>query len=475
MKVLIVALNRNRQPVAVMPYGACVVAQAALYAGHETRLLDLMFEGDPAGALERICRKFRPDVAGFSLRNIDNNDIRNPVSYTAEAASMIVLARKTCGAKIVLGGAALAVMPEALLRAAGADYGALGDGAAVFPRLLSVLSAGGNPMSVPGVCPAAGGTFAANPPDLSGAAGTELFPEFGRWLDLRAYARHMSAAPLKTKLGCPFGCVYCTYPAGEGRSYRLCPPRTVVAAVKELAAAGVRDIEFVDNVFNSPHAHAMELCGLLAESGTGARFHTMELNPEFTDDALLGAMQRAGFAGIGITAESADDGVLAALGKNYRSAQLERTAATVERHTIPCMWIFMLGGPGETRETVRRTLDFARRRVRPSDTAFFNAGVRLYPGTPLEAAARREGALATPEAGMLAPVFYLSPGVDKDWLLGALAAATRENMNFINSDSLALPFLSSLYSLAYFAGIEQPLWKHTRHLRRGLRGLGVNA
>ena len=48
-------------------------------------------------------------------------------------------------------------------------------------------------------------------------------------------------------------------------------------------------------------------------------------------------------------------------------------------------------------------------------------------------------------------------------------------MNFIDSDSLALPFLPGLYALAHFAGFKQPLWKHTRFLRRGLRGLGVNA
>lgn len=199
----------------------------------------------------------------------------------------------------------------------------------------------------------------------------------------------------------------------------------------------------------------------------------MELTPEFTDAPLLAAMGRAGFAGIGITAESADDRVLAALGKNYSAAHLELAARAVEGQELPCMWIFMLGAPGETKETVERSLDFASRRVRPSDAVFFNAGVRLYPGTALEAAARREGTLIKPAAEMLDPVFYVSPGVEKDWLLKTLAAATRKNLNFIDSASLELPFLSGLYGLAHLAGIKQPLWKHTRLIRRGLRGLGV--
>ena len=472
MKVLIVSVNRNRRPEAVMPYGACVAAQAALAAGHETRLLDLMFENDPGKALERACREFRPDIAGFSLRNIDNNDISDPVSYSAEAASLVAVARSACCAGIVLGGAAVGIMPEALLRLTGADWCVLGDASSAF---LSSLAAGGEPRAVPGVCALVGGGFRASAPDLSTHPGAGLFPEFGRWLDLRAYSRLMTAAPLATKLGCPFGCVYCTYPVLEGGAYRLCAPEAVLVAVRALAAGGVRDIEFVDNVFNSPYAHAMELCSLLAGSKTGARFHTMELTPEFTDAPLLAAMRRAGFAGFGVTAESADDGVLAALGKNYDSAHLDRAARAVEAQALPCMWIFMLGGPGETRETVERTLEFARRRVRPSDTVFFNSGVRLYPGTALEAAARRDGTLTKPAAEMLEPVFYLSPGVDKEWLLKTLAAATRENMNFIDPASLKPPFLSRLHGLAHLAGFKPPLWKHTRSLRRGLRALGVNA
>ena len=474
MKVLIVSVNRSRQPAAVLPYGACVAAQAALGAGHETRLLDLMFEKDPGAALERACRAFRPDVAGFSLRNIDNNDMRAPASYPAEAASLIASARRACGAKVVLGGAAAAVMPEALLRLTGADWCLLGDAASSFPRFLAALAEGRDPLCVPGACAIADGAFSANRPDLSGPAGAGLFPEFARWVDLRAYARQMAAVPLKTKLGCPFACVYCTYPAGEGGAYRLCPPETVLRGVRELVGAGVRDIEFVDNVFNSPYDHAREICGLLAENRTGARLHTMELNPGFTDAPLLAAMGRAGFAGIGVTAESADDGVLAALGKNYGAARLELAASAVREQEIPCLWMFLLGGPGETKETVERTLEFARRRVKHSDTVFFNAGVRLYPGTPLEAAARRDGSLTAPREGMLEPVFYLSPGVEKSWLLETLAAATRENMNFISSDSFTRPFLPGIYGLARFAGVKQPLWKHTRLIRRGLKSLGVN-
>jgi hypothetical protein len=97
------------------------------------------------------------------------------------------------------------------------------------------------------------------------------------------------------------------------------------------------------------------------------------LNPRFLDDALLTAMERAGFTGIGITPESASDEVLRGLNKGFTTEDVRRAAETVARHKLPCCWIFMLGGPGETRETVRETFDFAARYVRKNDVAFFNA------------------------------------------------------------------------------------------------------
>ena len=69
----------------------------------------------------------------------------------------------------------------------------------------------------------------------------------------------------------------------------------------------------------------------------------------------------------------------------------------------------MLGGPGETRETVAETIAFARRTVRPGDVAYFNVGIRIYPGTELERLAREEGVLTGSVQEMLEPVFYFSP------------------------------------------------------------------
>jgi radical SAM superfamily enzyme YgiQ (UPF0313 family) len=472
VKVLIVCTNRNRHPMPVMPYGACLVAEAAAGQGHQVQLLDLMFRPRPRLDLTAAVRRFAPDVIGLSVRNLDNNDMQAPVEFVGDLEETARILRRLTPAPLVLGGPAVGLMPEALLRLTGAAYAVLGDGETAFPGLLAALGRGGDPSGVPRLAWLENGqyrTSANTPCRLSTAA---LQPRFSRWLDLGAYRAALATVPLQSKRGCPFACIYCTYGISEGREYRLVPPREVAAAVGRLAAQGCRDIEFVDNVFNSPYDHALEICRSLAGVRHGARLLTMELNPALVDGALLGAMEAAGFVGVGLTAESAADPVLAGLRKGYTAAQVEAAAAAVRKSRLPCFWMFLLGAPGETRQTVAETLAFARRTLRKGDVAFFNVGLRIYPGTELERLARAQGVLALSRREMLAPVFYFSPELDLAWTLDEVSRAAREDFNLLNAASLSHPWLPGISRLARRLPLKPPLWRHTRHIRRLVRALG---
>lgn len=470
MRVLIVSTNRIRQPVTVFPSGACLVAQAAQHAGHEVRLLDLMFEYRPQRALARVIARWRPEVVGLSIRNIDTNDARNPVVLADEAAELANIIRRHGNATLVLGGAALGVMPHQLLQRTGAPWAVLSDGDIVFPRLLDALARGLDPRGMPGVLASDQADLPPRP--VTEGALTSCTPEdLSRWVNVHSYLANMAAVPLQTKRGCPFECIYCTYNMAEGREYRLHPTEQVVQAVRRLAEQGLRDVEFVDNVFNSPYEHALAICRELAAAKLNVRLQSIELNPRFLDDALLDAMEQAGFAGIGVTAESASDVVLTGLKKGYGSAQVRQAAAAVARHRIPCVWIFMLGGPGETRQTVQETLLFAKTCVRPGDTAFFQTGIRIYPGTPLEQIARRDGVLTAKPDEMLTPIFYVSPQVSLDWLKAEVETAAHTHMNFIAVDAIGLPLLQTVLRACYRLGVRPPLWRYTPQVRRVLKWL----
>jgi radical SAM superfamily enzyme YgiQ (UPF0313 family) len=236
----------------------------------------------------------------------------------------------------------------------------------------------------------------------------------------------------------------------------------------------MRDIEFVDNVFNSPYEHALAICRGVAGAGIKARLQTVELNPKFMDEELLRAMEEAGFVAAGITAESASDEVLSALGKGFNRQDVYNAARVIGNSKIPFLWIFLLGGPGETDQTVRETLSFAENNIRRKDTVFFNIGIRIYPGAGIDAIARQQGLLDLPAGEMLRPVSYLSPLLDKTRLLKTVEQAISRHLNFIGVDSLSLPYLGKIYRLGHLIGTKPPIWKHTRMVRFGLKLLRLD-
>jgi radical SAM superfamily enzyme YgiQ (UPF0313 family) len=473
LNVLLISTNQNRRPIPVLPLGACVVAEAAEKAGHHVKLLDLMFTRNSLNLLERELRSLKPDVVGISLRNIDNNDILHPQTFFGELRFITEMVHRESNAEIVLGGAAVAVMPKQLLAYSGASYAVLGDGEAVFPEILSSLEAGIVPSKISGIGWFDGNNFIQNSLNRPFPSEQFVLPDFHRWLDMNSYRTGFTTIPVQTKRGCPFNCIYCTYSISEGKEYRLNNLESVVEGIRKYCSRGWRDIEFVDNVFNSPPEQAQDLCDLISRSGLKPRLQTMDLNPKFIDSEILSAMYAAGFVGMGITAESVSDAVLEKLGKNYTSMDIYHSADCVRSQSIPCFWIFMLGGPGETKKTVLETIAFAKKFIRKGDTAFFNIGIRIYPSTRLEAIAREEGILNIPEDEMLTPTFYVSPQVETKWLIRTIASEVNNTMSFISQETLALPYLAKLLSTLRIFGVSQPAWKYTGNLRRTLKFIGV--
>jgi radical SAM superfamily enzyme YgiQ (UPF0313 family) len=413
-------------------------------------------------------------VVGLSVRNIDNNDMRDPVFFLDGVKQLVIAVREQTAAPVILGGAALSVMAEEIMRFAGVSCAVLGDGEVVFPRMLERMGRGEPFDDLPGIACVDHRGFISRPGDGGDAVLECPAPDYARWLNVAAYRSQLSTAPLQTKLGCAFQCVYCTYRKIEGKGHRLSDPRSVADAVLLLSQAGLRDIEFVDSVFNVPRDHAMEVCAALAATRHRARLQSLELNPRAFDDELVAAMERAGFVGMGLTVESAADPVLAGLKKGFTTREVHHAAEVVKRHRIPCAWIFLLGGPGETEDTVRETLRFAEGHIGQRDVAFFNIGIRIYPGTELEAIARREGSLSLAAAEMLRPVFYVSPGLDPSWVSKEVKRSMASHMNFISTDSIGLSFLPAVHRTAYRLGVRPPLWRHTRFVRRLLRLAGMD-
>ncbi|MGE5749259.1 MAG: cobalamin-dependent protein, partial [Gemmatimonas sp.] len=196
-RVLLVSANRERQPYPVVPNGLACVASALQLAGHEVRFLDLCYERDPVEATMRAAREFAPDVAGVSIRNIDNSDAIALRHYTPEAKSIFSALRQAApSATIIAGGAAFGVAPEALFRDFGVDYAVAGDGERASVALVDAIARGNAVEAIPGIVRLLDDRVHFTPPGDDASLDDLPSPQLHRWIDLKRYERHGATIPI---------------------------------------------------------------------------------------------------------------------------------------------------------------------------------------------------------------------------------------------------------------------------------------
>jgi radical SAM superfamily enzyme YgiQ (UPF0313 family) len=472
-RVLLVSTNRERQPYPVVPNGLACVASALDAAGHRVRFLDLCFARDPIATAREAASTFRPDIVGVSVRNIDNSDAIALRHYTPEARGVLQALRGAAPrARVIAGGAAFGVAPEALFRDLGVDYAVAGDGERASVALVNALTSGDSIEALPGLVRERNGTVVFTPPgedaDLDSLPATTLH----RWIDLARYQRHGATIPIQTKRGCVYRCVYCTYRNVEGWGYRTRDPELVADEIEELKIeAHVRHFDFVDSTFNSPPGHAIETCEAIIRRRLGVQLDTTNFTPATASSELLAAMKRAGFRTLGITAESASDGVLEKLEKGFTAAKVREVAERVERHGIKTLWIFLVGGPGEDARTLEETLSFAHWRLNRGDAVYLTVGLRIYPGTTLHRIAIREGVVPA-DSTLLDPAFYFSSALQFDATVARLKCFATGHGRFMFSADSRSPLLPYLTRAASVLRLPRPHWQYMGLFQRVARAIG---
>jgi radical SAM superfamily enzyme YgiQ (UPF0313 family) len=134
--------------------------------------------------------------------------------------------------------------------------------------------------------------------------------------------------------------------------------------------------------------------------------------PAGISEALVSAMAGAGCKGVSLGFESGSPLMLKAFNKRFGPEDIRRARNLFKKHGIPCQGFLLLGGPGETRDTVLQSLEFAD--SLELEHCKITQGIRVYPGTRLEQIARSSGAVQ-PDDDLLQPRFYLEPGLS-GWL-----------------------------------------------------------
>lgn len=352
MRILLVNPNRYRTP-PTPPLGLSHLLSGLGDSRHEGRIVDLCFEDDPASSLDREIEKFKPHVAGFTIRNIDTCICDNNVFFLDDIRELVTRV-KAHGIPVIAGGAGFSFSPRAILAYLGADYGVSGPGERALVRFLDLFSSDTPP-----------------PGTILNGWETGIAPDFtvdrNDTIDYARYTADRGLLGFETKKGCAEGCSYCME---RKKKLIFRSPDAIVRELAELAERGFTSFHLCDTEFNQDLGHCTAFLETLIHKGPSISWVLYMKSFPYSEE-LFRLLKKSGA-----------DLVTLSMPTGGNALEHAETICRIARlYDIKLAIDLLLGFPGESREDSRRTIEKLRT-IRP-DTVGIMSTFRLYPELPL--------------------------------------------------------------------------------------------
>ena len=344
---------------------------------------------------EDVLTKIRdsdPDLVGISF-NV----------ATVKEAIFLARASKQLGKRVIMGGPSSKGELKNILEKSGADCIVRGEGEIVTWNLLASDFALAD---VKGIAYLANGTVVHTPEEEKIKDLDALpFPAYHLLPDLDLYhnrSRRHPIAPMLTSRGCPYGCSFC------GSAYTGWRPRSPENVVREITYLmkkfGVRQVDILDDNFSMNLERAEEICDLIIAQKLDILITFPNgLRADRLTERLVEKMAQAGVYRTGVGIESGDQRIVNNINKSLKLEQVKLALSWLRKHNIVSFGYFQFGLPGETKESMQRTIDFALE-VNPN---WANFGITTpLPGTPLYKELQKQGKLTVLEDEGIDTGFY---------------------------------------------------------------------
>jgi radical SAM superfamily enzyme YgiQ (UPF0313 family) len=209
----------------------------------------------------------------------------------------------------------------------------------------------------------------------------------------------------------------------------------VVDELKDLVNQGISWFHLCDSEFNLPLRHAKQICQAIIKNKLEKKIRWYcYCSPIPFDEELAQLMKHAGCYGINFGVDSLCDEQLFRLGRSHSVADVISLVSLLNKERINYIFDLLVGGPGETKETLKMTI----KRTKQLDIPLVGiaAGLRIYPGTSLSRSVAsgeiNEGVFPTkPKAvNLWEPTFYLSPHLNKD-IAGSISELINHDPRFL--------------------------------------------
>ncbi|OGR67268.1 MAG: hypothetical protein A2081_01345 [Elusimicrobia bacterium GWC2_61_19] len=425
------------------------------HSSHEVTVLDTQVEEMGYPEIKAAVERIKPDLVGIYTLTFALMDALKVAAVVKSADERIL---------VCSGGPHPTIYPRETVAQKNVDFAVSGEGEAAFLKLADTLAAGGDLRQVPGLTFKEAGAAVTNPKADPIENLDELpFPSrrslpYGKYTSIIA-----KTAPVTTFIssrGCPFNCSFC---ATSRQRWRPRSVENIIAELEECVALGIREFFFFDDTFAISKERVLKLCAAIEARGLKILFD-IRTRVDTVDAEMLAALKKAGCERVQYGVEAGTPEILATLKKGIDLDRVRAIFKTTRDLGITTFADFMIGSPGETREHIKKTVDFALE-LKPDFVQF--SITTPFPATELYDESLRLGVFSEDYWQKYAqnPDENFTPSLWNEHL-------TREELENLTKQAYKRFYLRPSYVLKKAAGIRS-FGELARHVVAGLHLLKV--
>ena len=351
MRVLLISTPYPREENPLPPLSLTYLAGALEREGIDVQIMDFLVTRYHPQKLRQKLAEYHPQLVGITC-----------VTMNSSLATRILKVCKSFdpGIVTVMGGPhASFTAEETLRRASWVDIIAIGEGETTLVELSRVVASTNDYAKVAGIAFVDGGRViktAPRPPleDLD-----QLPMPARHLLPLVRYQALGVPCSITTSRGCPYGCIFCSAHQMFGRKVRFRSPGLVVDEIERLYRdSGFSQINIVDDTFTVNYSHASQVCEEILRRDLKISWSTYARVDNVTEE-LMALMRRAGCDTVLFGIESSDENILKTINKGITPEDIRRGVRIASGAGFRILTSFILGLPGESPDTIRKTMAFA--------------------------------------------------------------------------------------------------------------------
>lgn len=373
----------------IPPLGLLYIAGALEKEGHKVFLIDFCSEQFNKNNFLQCVKDV--DAVGITVRSKDTDSVKIIVDIIKSNYPKI---------KIIIGGPHCTIDPVDAMLMTNADICVKGEGEEAITMIADALYEPERLILIPGVYLLKDGEIKKAPSakdieDLDSI----VFPsrhlvekyEYGEVVEGYNPTKGKVASMMGSR-GCPYSCRYCINGAVY-KKYRKRSAENIIDELKEI----MKNYDFlhiIDENFFADEKTSNQVLDFLIENNRKMKIWISGIRADSANEEVFLKMKKAGVTTINIGIESGNQDVLDFYNKQITLEQVRKAVRLGRKMRFLTIGYFMLGGPIETEEHLKNTIDFAK--SLPLDIASF-AAFSYRKGTPIWDEAVKNGLIKREE------------------------------------------------------------------------------